>query len=176
MRADDLVRSQTGQAAGALGPEVQAPRLWRPEELRTFLRLQITSPLFPDIEGFDPEGAARIESVLAADTYYRGIECFADLFHLFPPPLELLRLTKGFARSQLGNPEALLPQEVASVLYYASMLLAYLRCHEPLNRLNEGALLKGLHWGLEQTWLNSETRALFEEGTRRLTQPRPAQP
>ena len=83
-----------------------------------------------------------------------------------------MSITKDFARSQLGNPEALLPHEVASVLYYASLLLTYLRCHEPLSRLNEEVLLKGLRGALDQPWLDGEMRELFEEGRRRMQERR----
>jgi len=68
VRADDLSNSQSEYPAELFETGVQPPRLWRPEELRTFLRLQLAAPLFPDLKGFAPEQAARLQAALAADS------------------------------------------------------------------------------------------------------------
>jgi hypothetical protein len=156
----------TGVVAG-FTPGAQT-RMWRTDELRLFLRIHLAAPVFPDLESFDPERSVGLEATLASDPYYSQIESFADLFHLAPPPIELLRLVKDYAKHQIDSPEALLPREIASVLYYASVLLAHLRCQEPLSKLNESALLRGVQWALYQPWLDTETRRLFQEGQRRL--------
>jgi hypothetical protein len=166
--AVDTLKNQLEHRAEPLAATAPPPRLWRTEELGAVLRLQLAAPIFSLLEEFEPEKAARLEAVLAVDGHFSGIGCFADLFHLSPPPRELLSSTKDLARSQLANPQAMLPREITLVLFYASLLLLHLRCYEPLSSLNRGALFKGVQWALEQSWLDGEARRLFEEGQRRL--------
>jgi len=172
--ASEVFGSEPERVARFFDLDARPRRLWRSEELGAILRHQLAAPVFFDLERFEPEKAARLQATLAGGVSGGEIRSYADLFHLWRPPLELLRLTKDFAKSHLNHPDATLPREVATVLYYASILVARLRCGESLSRLNEEALLKGVLWVLAQSWVDAETRALFEEGHARLGERKPS--
>ncbi len=166
--ADEVFNSEPERLAEFFKLGARPQRLWRSDELDAILRHQLAAPVFFDLEAFEPEKAAQLRAALAGEGTTGPIQSFSDLLHLWHPPLELLRLTKDFAKSHLGHLDATLPREVATVLYYASILVARMRCAEFLTRLNEEALLKGVRWVLDQPWLDPETRALFQEGERRM--------
>jgi hypothetical protein len=89
---------------------------------------------------------------------------FGQLLHDPNPPLPMLELTHKFAKACRGNPDGPLPPEVATVLYYAAITVARLRCGRRISRLDDGALHEGLRWALEQEWLDDGTRSIFKEG------------
>ena len=88
----------------------------------------------------------------------------------FPnPPVELLKITKDFAKACRQNPHSPMPQEFASVLYFTSIAAALVRCGCRITGLTSEALAEGFHWVLAQPWLDDSTRTLIEEGLKLLT-------
>ena len=57
-----------------------------------------------------------------------------------------------------------MPSEIAAALYYASILLARLRCSRRISELDDAAMRKGTMWIVRQPWLDDETRQLFNAG------------
>ena len=94
------------------------------------------------------------------------INSFNDLLHHPRPPIELLELTKAFAKACRSHPDSPLPDEVATVLYLGSIVAAMTRCDRPISKLGSDGLRHGLDWALNQPWLDQPTRNLLEEGRR----------
>jgi hypothetical protein len=142
-----------------------APALWNRDELKELLEHQLAAPLEFDLIGVD---RAELDGLLAKREAGPKIETFGDLMRHPRPPVGLLNWTKEFAKAARDHPDSPLPDEVASVLYLASIVAAMTRCGERLTRLGDDGLLHGLAWALKQTWLDESVRKLLKEGRTRL--------
>ena len=80
------------------------------------------------------------------------------------PPLELLELTKQFAKKCRSNPDGPLPDDIASVLYLAAIAAAMTRCGARITKLGDVGMHHGLRWALRQSWLDASLRELFARG------------
>jgi hypothetical protein len=139
---------------------------WGPDELAAIFRHQMSAPVLVDLGGFEPQKAARLRVLTEAQGLL--VRSFADLFRHPSPPLELLRLTKDFAKANLNHPEALLPPEIATVLYYASLAAALVKRNERITRLSNADLREGLTRAVMHPWLDEETKQLLIEALRKL--------
>jgi hypothetical protein len=134
---------------------------WKPEELAEILRHQLEAQLLFDLREVDAtSGKTAIEREVDAG----ALHSFGDLFRHPKPPVELLRLTKEFAKSSDMRPASPLPSAVATLLYYAAVVAARIRCGERISQLTDDDLRQGVNWALEQAWIDSVMRKLFEEG------------
>ena len=149
-----------------LDPGELGKRIWRSSELEAVLRHQLSTSVGFDLGALETRLAERLRTVSAAEGLL--VQSFNDLLHHPCPPVELLVLTKDFAKRHLGHPESPLPPEIARVLYLASIVAAMLRCHCGITTLDNAALRKGAEWALDQKWLDEATRSLFREGLRAL--------
>ncbi len=137
-------------------------RVWRPEELGPILKHQLSVPVQFDLGSLDADLAAKLSSLAAAQGLL--IRSFDDLLHHPHPPVELLTLTKQFAKAMVEHPESPLPREVGRLLYFASITVALIRCGQRISGLDNASLKAGLRWCLEQNWVDERTRALLKEG------------
>ncbi|HUT92100.1 MAG TPA: hypothetical protein VMY37_21580 [Thermoguttaceae bacterium] len=144
-----------------LGTDPQG--LWEPEELGTILKHQLAAPLEFEVIGVD---RAELRKLRSQSKTPAEIETFGDLLGHAHPPVALLELTKQFAKASYAHPERPLPDEVAAVLYVASIVVALVRCEKRITRLGDDGLQYGLDRALRQTWLGGSTRGLLEEGRR----------
>ena len=156
-------RSLAGLLALGGGPD----RVWRPEELGAILQHQMSAVVQFDLAAVAPDLSAKLATLAAADGLL--IRSFADLFHHPHPPVELLILTKDFAKAVVNHPDAPLPDQIGRLLYLASIIVALLRCGRRITQLDDAALIDGLNWALAETWLDDPTRAILEEGRTFLT-------
>jgi hypothetical protein len=137
-----------------------AEPLWRAEELAAVLRHQLSAPV-----DFEPHGGSREPHRGHARTKPGiAVANFQELFHHPNPPVELLLLTKEFAKASRVQLESLLPQEVATVLYYASIVVARTRLGKRISGLDDKTTRKGVEWVVAQPWVDERTRGLFQEG------------
>jgi len=137
-------------------------QMWRREELREILRHQLSAPVEFDFGYLGPEATDRLDKLLSqADPPVRS---FHDLLHHPAPPVELLVLTKEFARAGLRGADALLPREIASMLYVLSIVAAMKHCGCRITKLDTQGLRHILDWALEQPWVDESTRAFLQEG------------
>lgn len=135
--------------------------LWSPEELGAILEHQLAAPIAFDLGAMDPGLSVRLPSLTAGEP---PVKTFHDLFHHPYPPLELLLLTKDFAKRCHYWPDSPLPDEIASILYLLTIVAAMTRCHRSISRLDNNALRYSLEWALSQSWLDESTRKLLREG------------
>lgn len=143
---------------------------WGPEDLGGLLRHQLSAPLEFDPGDLSENAARRAQQALSHCDATLG--SFRDLFQHPNPPLDLLRLTKWFAKSSRSRINSPLPREIATLLYFAAIAAAYTRCQTRITQLDDAALREGLEWGAQQCWVDDETRSLFQEALRALESPR----
>jgi hypothetical protein len=119
------------------------------------LRHQLAVPLAVDLgdpaeEAKSALGSARILPMT-----------FAELLHHRAPPVAMLQRIKRFAKARKSNPNGPLPEEVATVLYYAAIAVALKRCQQRITSMDDAALLAGCRWVLLQAWVDDDTKSIF---------------
>lgn len=136
-------------------------RLWRDEELGAILRHQLSAPMQVDLINLERGLAVKVRNL--ADSLGLTLKSFGDLLAHPNPPVELLKVTKDFAKACRLSPRGTVPREVASVLYFASIAAALVRCRRRITGLTNDALDQGFRWTLARPWLDAPTRELIEE-------------
>jgi hypothetical protein len=149
------------QLATLLDLAPDAERLWRDEELGAILRHQLTAPMQVDLINLERGLAVKVRNL--AEAQGLTLKSFGDLLAHPNPPVELLQITKDFAKACRLSPHSSLPREIASVLYFASIAAALVRCRRRITGLPNDALADGLNWVLARPWLDAPTRNLIEE-------------
>lgn len=162
-----LSKSPPKSLAAFLAAGGERDRLWRPEELSAIFRHQLAAPVLVDLGGFDPATAARLKNLGEAQNLL--LKSFADLFHHPVPPLELLKLTKDFAKSNMDHPDSTLPNEVASALYYTSIAAALVRLDTRITQLSDADLRRGLQWTRDQAWLDDRSKELLAQALEKIS-------
>src|SRR5580658_2698860 len=170
--AGTLLKSAPKSLAAFLAAGEERARLWRPEELSAIFRHQMTAPILVDLGGFDPATAGRLKTLSDAQSLL--LKSFSDLFHHPVPPLELLTLTKDFAKANMDHPESSLPQEVAAALYYASIATAAVRLDARISQLKDEELQRGLLWAKDQPWIDNQTREIMVQALKIISPDTPA--
>ncbi len=164
--SEAVFKSRPKRLAALMGAGAEGARLWLPEELAAVFRHQMQAPVLLDLGGFDPGTAVRLKTLSEAQGLI--LKSFSDLFHHPSPPLELLRLTKDFAKANLDHSESGLPSEIVSVLYYTSIAVALVRLDTRISQLKDADLRRGLLWARDQAWVDEETKALLIEATEKI--------
>ena len=159
--AGTLAKSPPKSLAAFLAAGEERARLWRPEELGAIFRHQMSAPILVDLGGFDPSTAARLKSLSHAQGLL--LKSFLDLFLHPVPPIELLTLTKDFAKGNMDQPDSSLPNEVAAVLYYLSIAAAYVRLGRRISQLGEAEFKRGLEWCKGKPWVEAPLQRLLDE-------------
>jgi hypothetical protein len=136
---------------------------YRPEELGSILEHQLCTLVEFDLSSLDA-GSQRLLQAAAACGEGGGIRTFRDLFTHHNPPIHLLQLTKNFAKSHLKHPDSPLPPEIATVLYYTSIVTAWVRLNRRISELAAADLERGLAQVAAEPWLDEELRNLLVEG------------
>jgi hypothetical protein len=147
----DLDHSAPPQLAELLSLEPAAPENWRPEEFAAILQHQLDGPVEPDPgDATSPDAASAIPlgELLSADR----------------PPLPLLQRAKRFAKACKNHPDAPLPAEVATAIYFATIAAAWLRCGGArISSLPDEQLSAGFRWAVAQPWLSPALVTLFHQ-------------
>jgi len=171
--AASILNAGPRQLAYLLGLDTAEPGEWGPEELGAILRHQLDTPLSVDLplSATAPWAGPGIEpSAAGAGGAVPGT--FADLFHRPDPPTQLLWVVKDFAKANCCHPASALPNDIATLLYYASIVAARLHARQTISQLTDEELRAGVTWVLGQTWVDERTQGLFLEALQTL----PARP
>jgi len=144
----ELVKSTFSDLAKLL--DLELPSTWTTEDLAAMLRQQLRVNLCD--EGLIPQGSLTLYSITFQDVL------FAD-----PPNLELLALCKQFGKMADRNAEAAIPGEIATVFYYAPIVVARFKCGKSLTTLTDAQVASALEWLLKCDWLIPEFYKLFSE-------------
>ncbi len=136
---------------------------WRPEELGAILAHQLAAPLVGDLRRYAPDLDRKLAAARA--------RTFGQLLFHTQPPVELLDAVKRFAKASRADPDSPLPDEIATVLYFAAIAAAMVRCGQRITHMGDEALQYGLAWVRRQAWLDPQSRALFDEASAALNRP-----
>ncbi len=164
--ARSVFKSRPKALAALLAVREERGRLWRPDELGAIFRHQMTAPVMVDLGGFDPPTAVRLKNLSEAQGLV--LKSFGELFRHPAPPVELLELTKDFAKLNLDHPDSTLPSEIAAALYYTSIAAALVRLDTRITQLKDAELRRGLQWTREQPWTDPETKKLVAKALEKL--------
>ena len=157
--AGAMARSEARSLAAFMAAGAESSRLWRPEEVAAIFRHQMAAAALIDLAGFDPAMAARLRTLTDAQGLL--LKSFGDLFQHPAPPVELLELTKSFAKANMNQAESALPGEVAAALYYLSIASALARLNQRISRLSDADLRRGFLWTKGQPWVDGAMRQLL---------------
>lgn len=161
--------ADAGLLAKMMALDTHEESLWNPDDLGDVLEHQLNTALEADLAGLRPGLRGRLAELNAADG--PRITTFRDLFVHPRPPLELLELTKQFAKRCRSNRDAPLPEDIATVLYLAAIVAAITCLGARITKLSNEGMRHGLAWALRQTWLDETIRALLERGVEAFTGP-----
>jgi hypothetical protein len=166
--AGTLSKSPPKSLAAFLAAGEERARLWQPEELGAIFRHQMSAPILMDLGGLDPATAGRLKTLSNAQSLL--LKSFLDLFLHPVPPIELLTLSKDFAKGNMEHPDSSLPNEVAAVLYYVSIASALARLDRRISQLSDTELKRGLEWAKSKAWVEPRLQQLLEEALQKLAQ------
>jgi len=133
------------------GAEAQLSRLWQD---------QIEAPIRFESKFLTPAMTSKLVESAA-----RGVpipDRFSTLFTRADPPVELLEYAKALAKAVRHRPDSP-ADKVATVLYYCAIAAALVRCGRRITELDDAALAFGIKWVLEQNWIDTPTRRLFDD-------------
>jgi hypothetical protein len=162
-----LLDSDSHAMAALLDAGLDDGRIWNPAELEAILKHQLSAPIRVDLVSMEQRLASQLR--LAVESQGLLLKSFGDLLYHPNPPLELLRLTKDFAKACRLSHGGPLPREIATILYFASIVVAMVRCRHRITRLDDAEIRHGVEQCLAQSWLDSRTRQLLDDGLKALS-------
>lgn len=163
MQDDDLSQVDPASLVDLMDCRSGREEAWSEGDLEAILEHQLAADVRFDLESSDEALGRDIPKILdsAAEP---PIRTFGDLFEHPHPPIELLDLTRRFAKSCRSRGDSPLPAEIATILYLASIAAALSKRNHRLTTLADEALLNGFAWALGQAWLDESTRRLLRQG------------
>ena len=162
MTTYDISRSNARHLAKLMELNDQPRRVWSDCQLAAEFQHLLTASVRFDLGTLDAKARERMKNLGWPES--PSIKSFGDLFKHPDPPVELLMLTKRFAKVNRNHRDSFLPPEVASLLYFASIVLALTRCGQKITDLDDQALRGGINWAAARPWIDQQTRSLLQEG------------
>lgn len=135
--------------------------IWSEDELEAILKHQMSVPIAVDLSAKNKVAAQQLMAVCSG----KGIllKSYEDLFDHKSPPIELLKIIKDYAKTCLSAKNSPFPSEVASVLYYATIAAAMVRCKRRISTLPDDKLKEGFQWVLARPWKNKAVSRLMKQ-------------
>lgn len=173
-QSDETVRNQAESLTHLMDPEKLSRRFWQPDELGEILAHQLRAPLRTDLPNLPELPPRSIEGAGAeAESQPVGAalpETFGELLAHPRPPVEWLEAVKNFAKALRAGGGAVLPEEIATVLYFAAIAAALARLGRRITSMDDASLRYSFDWALGQPWLDPATRALLADGRNLLSE------
>ena len=162
MERHELTHASRDALSRLLACERDPAPPWNATDLHAILRHQLETDIEFDLTHFGGDVKETLVSVTASQVE-KGCRTFEQALTTADTPLELLDLIRRFAKRLRANESEELPDEVATVLYFAAIAAARLHHGASLSKLDDQTLQEGLSWGLEQSWLTESLRNLFSK-------------
>jgi len=161
-----MSNSKSAALSSILELQKETAHAWKTDELGAILKHQLDAPLRLALGNLSAEVAHQLTRFDSRQTEPKNL---GELLSDKEPPLELLALTKRFAKRCNSDPDAPLPREIAMLLYYAAIAVAKLRHGQKMSALQNETLKRGLEWGRSQPWVDVRLRALLAEGLEQMS-------
>jgi hypothetical protein len=145
----DLTHTTADQLDSLFALTAAQPHPWTDQDLAALFLHQLSAPLSHDLR------------INPADLP-PNIRSFGDLLSHPTPPLDLLNRAKDFAKRSDSRPDAPLPPELATTLYYATLAAAFVRLNQRISALPPEQLHAGFQWAQSQPWLPPHIHTLFQ--------------
>ena len=130
-------------------------------DLEAMLRHVLSSRRLPTCcQGWPLRKSERL--ILAASGATEPVT-LAALFSSMDPPLDLLSAVKHGARRATRGDNGSLPKDIASLVYFAAIAAALVRCGQRISKLDPDLLCQGAQMMLDRPWIGEPFRPLFEE-------------
>jgi hypothetical protein len=136
-------------------------QLWSAGEMQAMWCHQLSAPVDLDLDTVVSVKATELRKSPALAAF--AGKTFGQVLSHPAPAFELLQLIKEFAKQTLKDSEERQLREVARALYYAAYAAALIRCGKGLGSMSGEELLPGFDWALNQPWIDTTTRLLFEQ-------------
>ena len=143
-------------------------RLWEPGEYRAVFEHLLRSPIEFDVDGLESGLGKRLRRLSEAEGLL--LKSFGELLQHPCPPLELLELTKEWAKANREDADSWLPGEIAGWLYYACIAAALARFGRRITSLDDRRLRAAFAWAGAQPWITEDWRVLFSAAEKRLAE------
>src|SRR5271166_6037286 len=130
-----VLKASPNKLANAMTLGSSPARVWLPDELGAVFRHQMAAPVSVDLAALSPNLSGQIRLLTEAAGLL--LKSFRDLFQHPQPPLELLELVKEFAKMHRDQAESVIPNEVATVLYYLSIAAAFVHRGKRITSLTD---------------------------------------
>jgi hypothetical protein len=163
MEHDDLSQVDPVSLADLMDCRSDREETWSAGDLEAILEHQLGAEVQFDLERFDEALGLDLPKMLDA-AGKPPIRSFRDLFEHPQPPIELLDLTRRFAKACRSRGDSPIPAEIATILYLASIAVAMVRRKRRLTVLADEALCNGFDWALGKSWLDESTHQLLRQG------------
>jgi hypothetical protein len=163
MEHDDLSQVDPVSLADLMDCRSDREETWSAGDLEAILEHQLGADVQFDLERLDEAVGLDLTKMLNV-AGRPPIRSFRDLFEHPQPPIELLDLTRRFAKECRSRGDSPIPAEIATMLYLASIAVAMIKCKHRLTALADEALCNGFDWALGKTWLDESMRQLLREG------------
>ncbi len=128
---------------------------WADRDYGPMIEHQMNAPLAGDLGQLIPD----IRDTLAETP----VRTFRELLLHPHPPASVLRLVKDFAKQLCRSPQYAYPEQVATVLYYATLAAAETRIHIAITNLPRSEIRRGYTWAHNRPWIPPDLSRLFEE-------------
>jgi DNA-directed RNA polymerase specialized sigma24 family protein len=100
--------------------------------------------------------------------YDPSVESIDRLLRHPNPPLDLLIELKNLSRRAIKSEISTIPTQIALAWLFLSIGLALIRCGQKISKVPEDELRRGFQRILEYSWLDEDSRTLFQEALGRL--------
>jgi hypothetical protein len=145
---------------------------WKEQDLPSMLLHQFSAPIDSDLRRQElASGASQSREKTLTGAASIQIVTFRDLFNQPDPSLELLKLAKEFFKWRTRALRKDSPEWRVAYLFYLLTLLAAGKNASLMSSLSPKALLQGVKWALEQSWIDPQTRKFILTACERLILP-----
>ena len=141
----------SGRLAELLLVDDRTPTRWSDADLAAMLEAQLRRTLRDELGAV--RGAGRLSSSAAGVT-------FAHALTAPEADIESVRAIHRFAKFMRSDPLAGLPEELATVLYFAAIAAARVHHGLTISTLDAAAVRNGLAWCLGRAWLSDDLSQL----------------
>lgn len=165
MNLPDFSNTDRFELARLLKLDANAPG-WESRDLQGILKHQLEAPLADDLCEAFPDHRENIQQLLASQE--PPVHTFGELLSQPRPAQDVLELAKQFAKQNRVRENGPLHPKVATVLYYAVIVAAFLRTRGKISSLDTSTQVDGIRWALKEPWVDDGTRALLQDGLRKM--------